>query len=193
MLGSHSREYREGNEAYPRVVAESWNVLQCLGCESIKVCVIESSTDFTAPRETHYPSTQCRNVPKWVLQLPDGFHDLVREVYVALNAQCPCLSTMGTRALVDKMLNGLVGDVGGFAAKLGKAVKGELITEKQKQTIEAAVEAGHTVSHRGYRPTAEQVCDALDIVEHVLMDGYVIGATSSCLAASVPPRAKGSS
>ena len=192
-LSSHTREYREGDGAYPRVVAEAWNVLQCMGCESIKICMIETSTDFKSPRETHYPPLQSRSVPKWARQLPTAFHDLVREVYVALNAQCPCLSTMGTRALVDEMLSDLVGDVGGFAVKLAEAVKNGLLTEKQRHTIEAAVEAGHAVSHRGYRPTDQQVFDTLDIVEHALMDRYVIGDTSIRLAASVPPRAKGTS
>ena len=92
-------------------------------------------------------------------------------------------------ALVDEMLSDLVGDVGGFTAKLSEAVKNGLLTETQRHTI-AAVEAGNAVSHRGYRPTAQQVFDVLEIVEHALRDRYVIGGTSIRLAASVPLRAK---
>jgi hypothetical protein len=184
---------REGDQEFPRVIEEAWNVLQCHGCESIKVCVVEMSTDYKSPRETHYPTVQIRNVPKWATQLPQDFHDLIREVYIALNTSCPCLSTIGTRTLVDKMLNDLVGDVGGFAKKLNEAVKSGYLTEKQKQTIEAAVEVGHAASHRGFHPTIEQVFDVLDIVEHALVDGYVIGQASSRLNASVPANAKGKS
>ncbi len=98
---------------------------------------------------------------------------------------------MGTRALIDTMLNNLVGDIGGFNQKLDQAVKNGLLTDKQKQTIEAAIDAGHAASHRGFRPTAEQVSDVLDIVEHTLIGSYILALTSSRLAAAVPPRAKG--
>ena len=52
-----------------RVIEEAWNVLQCLGCESIKVCVVETSTDFKSPRETHFPTVQFRNVPTLRIEL----------------------------------------------------------------------------------------------------------------------------
>lgn len=93
---------------------------------------------------------------------------------------------MGMRTVVDKMLNDLVGDFGGFAKKLNEAVKNGYLTEKQKQTIVAAVEIGHAASHRGYHPTTDQVIDVLDIVEHALVDGYVIGQASARLNASIP-------
>jgi hypothetical protein len=178
-LSIHSRHYTEADEAFPRVIAEEWIVIQCRGCDSIKVCVTQNSTDFKTPRETHYPAVESRRLPKWALQLPDEFQELFREIYKALNAECPCLSTMGVRALIDQMLNDRVGDVGGFAMKLGEAVKNGLLTDAQRQMIEAAVEAGHAASHRGFRPTSQQLSDALDIAEHALMSGYVLGRTSS--------------
>ncbi len=186
-LSNHSRTVRENDGEYPRVIEEAWTVLQCLGCESIKVCIVETSTDFKSPRESHYPTIQLRHVPKWATQLPWEFHDLIREVYVALNAECHRLSTMGTRALVDTMLNDLVGDVGGFAKKLDEAAKNGFITQDQKQTIETAVEIGHAASHRGYHPTTEQLSLVLDIVEHALVDRYIIGKASSRLTTSIPP------
>jgi hypothetical protein len=192
-LGSYGRVSREGDQEFPRVIEEAWNILQCLGCESIKVCVVQTSTDFKSPREAHFPTVVFRNVPKWAAQLPQEFHELIREVYFALNASCPCLSTMGTRTLIDKMLNDLVGDVGGFAQKLNEAVKSGYVTEKQRQTIESAVEIGHAASHRGYYPTIEEVFDVLDIVEHALVGGYVIGKASSRLNASIPRKARGTS
>jgi hypothetical protein len=98
---------------------------------------------------------------------------------------------MGTRTLVDMMLNALVGDIGGFSAKLNEAVSRGMLTPTQRQTVGAAVEAGNAATHRGFRPTHEQVLDALDIVEHALCDNFVMGAASNRLAASIPPRSKG--
>lgn len=191
ILGEHSREIREGNDAFPQITFQAWNVLQCLGCQSIKVSVVETSPDSKNHRETHYPAINCRSIPNWEQHLPQLFRDLIREVYTALNAECLCLSTIGTRTLVDTMLTELVGDVGGFAKKLDNAVKSGFFTDNQKQKINVAVEAGNAASHRGFRPTPEQFFDVLEIVEHALKDYYVIGKLSSRLTSAVPPRAAG--
>jgi Domain of unknown function (DUF4145) len=192
-LFSHSRVYRESQTEYPRGMNENWVILQCLGCESIKVRILQTSADSSDIREIQYPATQIRIIPKWTVQLPEEIHHLVEEVYKALNANCPSLSTMGTRAIVDTLLNKLVGDIGGFAHKLSEAVANGFLTVKQKETIESAVEAGHAASHRGFRPSVQQVTDTLEIVEHALADKYVIGPTSSRLSASIPPRPQGGS
>jgi hypothetical protein len=188
IVGGCSRQRREGNGQFPRIIDEQWQLLQCCGCESIKALVEEHSTDFKSPRETHYPAREDRQMPSWCAQLPRQCQDLIREVYVAMHADCMTLSMMGTRTILDRMLVEILADVGGFERKLQEAVSKGLFTDAQKDTISSAVDAGNAASHRGFRPTGRQLSDVLDIVEHALMGHYVLAASSGRLKNEVPPR-----
>ena len=188
IVGNCSRERREGDEPFPRIVNEQWKMLQCCGCESIKAVKKEDSTDFKSPRETHYPARQMRQLPRWFGETPLQCQDLLREVYKAMHTDCMTLSAMGTRTLIDVMLLEMLGDIGGFERKLKEAVSKGFFTEAQKDTIYAAVDAGNAASHRGFRPTERQLSDVLDIVEHTLMGQYVLATSSGRLKSEVPPR-----
>lgn len=188
IVGNCSRERREGDGQFPRIIDEHWQILQCCGCESIKVFVKEDSADFKSPRETHYPARQIRQLPKWYAEMPPQCQDLLREVYMAMHTDCITLSAMGTRTLLDVMLLEMLGDIGGFEQKLREAVSKGIFTDVQKDTIYAAVDAGNAASHRGFKPTESQLSDVLDIVEHALMGHYVLAASSGRLKNEVPPR-----
>ena len=188
IVGNCSRERREGDRQFPRIIDEHWQILQCCGCESIKVCVKEDSTDFKSPRETHYPARQIRQMPKWSGETSPQCQHLLREVYIAMHSDCLALSAMGTRTILDVMLLEMLGDIGGFETKLKGAVTEGFFTTVQKDTISAAVDAGSAASHRGFTPTESQLSDVLDIVEHTLMGHYVLAASSGRLKSEVPPR-----
>jgi hypothetical protein len=188
MVGSCSRQRREGNGQFARFIHETWHLLQCCGCESIKAFVSEDSTDFKTPRQTHYPACQNRQLPGWRELMPQKCQDLICETYAAMHADCLTLSMMGTRAILDEILKEMVEDCGGFQKKLQQAAKEGFLTTAEIEVISAAIDAGNAASHRGFRPTVSQLDDALDIVEHTLMNQYVLAAASGRLKKSVPPR-----
>jgi hypothetical protein len=187
-VAGFSQERHEGDPKLPRVIREEWVLLRCCGCDSIKACLTETSPDYKGHRHTEYPPRASRAQPEWALQLPQSFQALVAEIYTALNAECRSLAAMGARTLVDLMLTDMLGDIGGFEAKLKQAVATGLLADGQRQTISAAVEAGHAVSHRGFVPSVAQLFDVLEIVEHALRDRYIVAETSRRLGKSVPPR-----
>ncbi|MBC8876614.1 MAG: DUF4145 domain-containing protein [Planctomycetes bacterium] len=188
VLYCHSCDRREGAGQYPRIIRETWHILQCMGCDLLKAYKTEDSPDFKSPREVHYPPRENRPLPSWCQQLSDELKELIGEIYLALRADCLSLAVMGARTVVDKLLTEKLGDAGGFAGKLREAVAEGLLTSDQKEIIAAAVEVGHAASHRGYRPSQQQVSDVLDIVEHSLQSWYVLQDTSQRLSQSVPRR-----
>jgi len=188
ILGNSGRQRRERDGEFPRIIDEQWQILQCRGCESIKVLVTEDSTDFKNPRETHYPARQARRMPGWSMKLPQQCQDLVREIYTAMHSDCVMLSAMGTRTLLDVMLLEMLGDIGGFGTKLQEAVSRGFFTANQRDSIRAAVEVGHAAIHRGFKPTESQLSVVLDIVEHTLMGHYVLAGSSGRLSREVPVR-----
>ena len=183
-----SNDRNDGTGQAPHLVREEWLLLQCNGCDSIQIRVTETSPNCKSPRCAYYPPRQPRCLPRWYADLSGELQGLIREIYVALSAECPTLAVMGARTLVDKLLAEKLGDVGGFVQKLDTAVARGVLTKEAAEIIAAAVEVGHAASHRGYAPTQEQVFDVLDIVEHSLQASYVLQDKSKRLIASVPPR-----
>lgn len=159
-----------------------------MGCDSITILLIETDPGGSSPRSSRFPAEQRRLPPPWWLKLPAQHQSLVREIYVALNVECPCLAANGARTVIDLMLTEMLGDVGGLANKLEQAVLKGLLTIDQKMVISAAVDAGHAASHRGYTPADGDLFRVLDIVEHALKDRYVMQEASRQLRDTVPPR-----
>jgi hypothetical protein len=167
---------------------EQWQMLQCCGCDNIKVFLKEDSPDYKDPKEFHYPPKQIRPKPKCYGELPEKCQSLICEIYTAMHDECMTLATIGTRTIVDHMLTEMLGDIGGFKRKLSEAVTNGYFTEKQKGTVSAAIDAGSAAAHRGFTPTRSQLDDVLDIVEHALISQYVLAASAGRLKKEVPQR-----
>lgn len=185
LVATCSRRQREPDG---RSILETWQLLQCRGCRAIKAFVTEDSTDFKTPRQIHHPPCQRRRLPQWRGQVPLECQELIRETYEAMHADCLTLSMMGTRAILDRVLEDMVGGYGTFVTRLQQAVDGGFLTEAEKETVYSAIDAGNAASHRGFIPTHSQLDDVLDIVEHALMSKYVLASVSGRLKSSVPPR-----
>ena len=184
----HTRNYTEGNSEHPRPVQESWDLLVCLGCESVRIRRTKSSPDDAVPVIVEFPSRQMRRTPSWQGDLPQEVRNMHCEVYDALQAKAPCCATMGARALIDMALTTTVGDKGDFQAKLAAAVQGGHLTSQERKTLEAAIDAGSAAAHRGFTPNEQQIEDVLRIVEHLLQGWYVLGQASTRLRSQIPPR-----
>jgi len=77
------------------------------------------------------------------------------EVYGALNANLPILSTIGIRTAFDVASDILKVDQGlTFAEKLDALAAGKHIREVDRERLATAVEAGNASAHCGWKPTA---------------------------------------
>jgi hypothetical protein len=117
-------------------------------------------------------------------------YELHEEVYSALHANNRRLATMGARALLDMAMTDKVKDVGQFNQKLDALEKEASISKKQREFLEAALDAGNAASHRGHCPTAKQLDQVMDIVENVIQQIYVLPNAAAELKKSTPPRKK---
>jgi hypothetical protein len=97
---------------------------------------------------------------------------------------------MGARALLDMVIVDSVGDVGRFDQKLDALQKEELVGKRQREILEAALEAGNAASHRGHCPTSQQLNQVMDIVEGILQQIYVLPELANDLRKSTPQRKK---
>jgi len=64
-----------------------------------------------------------------------------------------------------------------------------LVSDEGKETLAAAIEAGHAAMHRGFVANPGQLKVVIDIIENLLLNIYVLPKRSKHLKAGIPPRA----
>lgn len=95
---------------------------------------------------------------------------------------------MGARAVMDMLIVEQVGDAGTFPEKLLALQQKGVVTDSGREVLDAALDAGSAVAHRGLRPTAADTAAVLDILENVLQSVYCLRAVAQWLRTSTPPR-----
>jgi hypothetical protein len=114
--------------------------------------------------------------------------ELLNEIYVALHSDSRRLALMGTRTLVDMLMLEEVRDVGTFDAKLKALLDKGVISDRNREVLSAALDAGSAAAHRGYKPGREEIEAVLDIVENVLQATHHLSQVADELRKKIPPR-----
>jgi hypothetical protein len=197
VVARRTKEYVDFTQDGAQVVfhaKDTFEMLQCCGCESIALKRYYQGDDDPEGSTEYYPPRVSRRKPEWMNGLvfwhARDLLDLLREIYTALHSGSTRLAMMGARAVVDMVMLQKLGDIGGFKEKLGKFETQGLIGRKDREVLEAALDAGHAATHRGHCPDAKQVNQAMDIVEHLVQAVYVLGKEAEALRKSVPARPK---
>jgi hypothetical protein len=122
-----------------------------------------------------YPPPTSRRRPDWafpsgkLLFAEEGFLEVLDEIYVATRNCLPHLAIMGIRAILEQtMIKHNGGDCGSFERNLNEFQKRGLISLVQRDSLEAILQAGHAVIHRGFKVTEDDLNTALNIMEGVL-------------------------
>ncbi|MGB5444810.1 MAG: DUF4145 domain-containing protein, partial [Psychromonas sp.] len=75
----------------------------------------------------------------------------------------------------------------GFAKKLACLKDKGLISEPNKEYLDAALEAGHAAAHRAHKASIAEVNQVIDIVENLLQN-YVLKESAENLKTKTPSR-----
>ena len=180
---SHTVVARHGSDkpAPPAPGSDTWSILECRGCGTVTFVHAHwfSGGDGPVVHRDLYPPSP-RPLPEWaswlwlVLTFEGQWVDkLHRDIYAALGIGALSLAAMGVRAIVEFVVTSKVGDIGGFARKLGRMRDDGLISDAQAERLNAVFDAGSAAAHRGYRPTRKDVYALLDITEDLLRQMYI--------------------
>ncbi len=182
----------------------TYEMLKCCGCGHITLRHkhwFSEDTDFRGQPIVHvvyYPPAISRQQPEWLSGL-DSFlandnerlaAELLKEVYVALQNGSRRLAAMGIRALIERIMIDAVGDNGSFTSNLAAFQGKGFISERQRQTLETILEAGHAAMHRAYNPAPDDINTLVDIAESIVEGVYVHSERVSALKKKIPPRKK---
>jgi hypothetical protein len=181
-----------GSEPYDDGYHISWHIihemLECCGCKSVILRKTHHFSEWDYPDVRFFPPPVSRRKPKWFYDIPNELRSLLEEIYNSLNANTTALPLMGARAVLDKVIVNKVGDVGTFAEKLKNLETHGFISQKNREVLDAALDAGSAAAHRGYAPKLADVQTVMDIVENLLQSLYVLDKAAADIKKSTPPR-----
>jgi hypothetical protein len=193
-IARHTRNWQEPEDGQPDIVGQVVHELfECRGCEEVTLRESRSCSedDPEAPVPTvYYPPRTARQLPSWLKDLADeDIAALFIEVYEALQADSRRLAMMGCRAILDLVMQKQVGDDGTFTQKLAELEKRQLVSTPNRESLEAAIDAGSASAHRRYLPTSESLALVVSIVENVVQ-ATILHKASKRLRRSTPRRRK---
>jgi hypothetical protein len=166
------------------------SLVRCQGCKELTLRR-EVWTDFDKSQVSYSPERMWHRQPDWLASIetadPNLF-GLLGEVYGAKEGQVRLLS-MGVRAVIDHMMNRILGaDRGGFAQKLREMVSVGHISERQRTTLETVIDAGSASSHRGFKPPKELLEEMFIVMEHIVREHFITAPMLETARLNIPPR-----
>lgn len=181
---------------------DTYDLVKCCGCGSLKLRLDQWCSEGECdekgnltPSVSYYPPAVFRPKPKWFYELllvviyDDGnIHDLLSEIYVALQNNQRALAAMGIRALLEKVMVEKSGDHGTFIANLKEFENQGYVSRIQRERLETILEAGHAAMHRFYKPSHEDLITLVDISESVIESIYIHGTKVAKLKNGIPLR-----
>ncbi len=158
----------------------TYEMLKCEGCDTVSLRRLSYCEQSGDTEVSYFPPTVQRQEPKWINHLSDrkgsNRRRLLRQVYIALNNNCPLLAVMGIRALIENVMIDKVHDQGSFADNLTEFENRGYVTHRQRAQLNSVLELGHATIHRSFSPNADAVEFALDFTENLLQSIYVHAA-----------------
>jgi hypothetical protein len=168
----------------------SWEVdhqiIQCLGCKAISFRRASwTSEDFiqVGPDEYEldvdeslYPSRLegREGLGDETIHLPSNVRGIYRETLLALNSQAPILSGIGMRALLETVCKEKKASGKNLLAQIDNLVTKGVLTPVGASILHKIRALGNAAAHE-VKPHAEkQLSLAMDIVEHLLKDVYIL-------------------
>lgn len=151
-------------------------------------CSEDDPQDGPGPA-TCFPPRISRRKPAWIDRhdVADEYVELLDEVYVALHADSARLAMMGARALIDVVIRRSVGDQDNFGKGLDALADKELVSNRDREIIKAAIDAGHASAHRGHKPSSNDVNVVIDIVERMI-HAEILAEQAEALKKTTPQR-----
>lgn len=165
---------------------EKFQIVQCLGCETISFCKRhsnseevfwdeEESKEIVLDRVEVYPSRVAGRRKLWRVQfLPPDVLRIYEETHTALCNKQPVLAGIGIRALVETVCKEKAAAGGNLEKKIDSLVDMKVLTEAGARTLHNLRILGNLAAHEVKPQSEEKLGIAMDVIEHLLNDVYIL-------------------
>ncbi|WDO14534.1 DUF4145 domain-containing protein [Flavobacterium sp. WW92] len=162
----------------------NYDVIQCKGCDNIQFRTVygdESMFSGYDEYETyyedkkHYPlSINGHNIIKNYYSIPDKIRIVYLESLEAIKSNCYLLSGVGLRAVIEAVAIEQAIQGRTLEQKINNLLRNKLITERDANRLHSIRFLGNDSVHEMEVPKESKIRIALDIVEHLLNNLYLI-------------------
>lgn len=183
-----------------------YRILKCLGCDTIYFQTVGfCSENYSAnyeddddkceleliPTYSYWPSPspKKRKSPAWPVDtIPEEISSLLREIYAAFENNTFRLAAMGIRSVLEKIMEDKIGSHKRFIEYVDEFQKATYLSVRQRNSLDAMLEAGHAAAHRAWQPTGDDIETLLGMTEHFIESVYIHDARAANLEKTVPRR-----
>ena len=167
-----------------------YQILQCNGCEEVTFRVVETfSEDFSYDNDgiylnkkfTHYPARVLGLKSDFEDSLPDKIQQVYDETVIAIENELLVLAGIGIRAIVDLVCKDLHPKGKILSHQINWLRENAHISEKGKDALHEVRELGNKSAHEGEKNTSKIIIVAMQVVEHLLNDVYIISNSTDSL------------
>lgn len=167
---------------------ENYDTIECLGCENIQFrkrysdeAMIRSVFDGQEEYVEQYDESKYypKNIVKHKLlkdlyQLPEKLRVIYIESIESLKNNCYLLAGVGLRAIIEAICLDMKIDGKNLEMKINNLLMKKLITEKDGNRLHSIRFLGNDSVHEMDVPSEEKLGIALDIVEHLIKNLYLV-------------------
>lgn len=164
----------------------SWQVLRCLGCESIRFRTWNEDYELSTSEddegnpiylttESLYPRSLRSHKPLQNLHfVPEVIRNVYNQSITALEEQANILASIGLRACVEAVCNHLNISGSSLDKRIDSLFKAGHVSNTDKRRLHAIRFLGNDAAHEIREPEDRDLLIALDIVDHLLNSVFIL-------------------
>lgn len=176
----------EGDNNYSFDWHVDHQLIQCLGCKSISYRIVSSNSEeyfhdengdtVYDESEKLYPPriTGVNGLGDEAIHLPQKIRQIYEETILALSVNAPVLAAIGLRALVETVCKEKAAEGGDLFKKIDSLVEKRVLTPVGATILHKIRTIGNAAAHEVKPHSERQLSLALDIVEHLLKDVFIL-------------------
>lgn len=187
-LTKHEMLFKHDVETVPWEYHEktSWQVVRCLGCESIRFRIWNVDYEFSTSEddegnpiylttESLYPRSLRSHKPLQNLHfVPNLIRNIYNQSITALEEQANILASIGLRACVEAVCNHLNIAGSSLDKRIDNLFKAGHVSNTDKRRLHAIRFLGNDAAHEIREPEERDLLIALDIVDHLLNSVFIL-------------------
>lgn len=186
VLLSLDRSGEEHDSNFDFYWNSSYQIIQCQGCKTVSFRKSNSNSEEYehigndewdyAVYEDLYPSRieGRKGIGEEILFLPNTVRRIYKETLQALNSKSPVLTGIGLRALLETVCKEKSADGGSLFRKIDDLVRKNILTPASAGILHKIRTLGNSAAHEVKPHNDKQLSLAMDVVEHLLKDVYII-------------------
>lgn len=166
--------------------SDDHQIVQCLGCKSLSFRIASSnSEDYYPINEDEYehgvseklypPRLEGRKgLGNDTVYLPAKVRPIYDETLTALSVQAVILAAIGLRALIEAVCQEKEAKGGDLFKRIDSLVEQRVLTPAGATILHKIRALGNAAAHEAKPHSERQLALAMDIVEHMLKDVYIL-------------------